>query len=326
MSEGVSNMNDTAAGRTDAAENEAAVQSAKPSSATAAGPAAATAPATADGRVPALEVRSISKYFGSVNALEDINLAVYSGEVTCVLGDNGAGKSTLIKVLSGVHDPDKGEVLFDGEPVTFAGPRDARARGVATVFQDLATVPLMSVWRNFFLGNEPTKGWGPLQRMDVKGAQRIMREEMAKMGIDVRDPNQTVGTLSGGERQAVAIARAVYFGAKVLILDEPTSALGVRQSGIVLKYVIQAREMGRAVIFITHNPHHAYPVGDRFVLLKRGRMLGSYAKSETSLDQLTSLMAGGAELEQLSHELQGASDPQMKEVAKELAAEAHTPA
>jgi simple sugar transport system ATP-binding protein len=220
-----------------------------------------------------------------------------------------------------VHTPDQGEVLFEGEPVSFAGPREARARGIATVFQDLATVPLMSVWRNFFLGNEPTRGWGPLQRMDIKGAQRIMRDEMAKMSIDVRDPDQTVGTLSGGERQAMAIARAVYFGAKVLILDEPTSALGVRQSGIVLKYIIQAREMGRAVIFITHNPHHAYPVGDRFVLLKRGRMLGSYLKSETSIAELTALMAGGAELEELSHELQRAVDPSLKEVAKELAAE-----
>src|SRR5207302_999232 len=150
-----------------------------------------------------------------------------------------------------------------------------------------------------------TRGRGPLQRMDVKGAQQIMREEMSKMGIDVRDPNQAVGTLSGGERQAVAIARAVYFGAKVLILDEPTSALGVRQSGIVLKYVVQARQLGRGVIFITHNPHHAYPVGDRFVLLKRGRMMGSYRKSETTLEQLTTMMAGGAELEQLSHELAG---------------------
>ncbi len=275
---------------------------------------------------PALEVRSVSKYFGSVNALEDISVSVHSGQVTCVLGDNGAGKSTLIKILSGVHSPDRGEVLFDGEPVSFSGPRDARARGIATVFQDLATVPLMSVWRNFFLGNEPTRGRGPLQRMDIKAAQRIMREEMSKMGIDVRDPDQTVGTLSGGERQAMAIARAVYFGAKVLILDEPTSALGVRQSGIVLKYVIQARSMGRAVIFITHNPHHAYPVGDRFVLLQRGRMLGAYAKADTSIAELTSMMAGGAELEELSHELEHAGDPSVKEVARELAAEAETPA
>src|ERR1700756_3364730 len=268
-----------------------------------------------------LEARNVSKYFGSVNALQDISLRVNAGEVTCVLGDNGAGKSTLIKILSGVYAPDTGELLMKGEPVTFTTPRDARAQGIATVFQDLATVPLMSVWRNFFLGKEPVRGRGPLQRMRVKEAQAIMRQEMAKMGIDVRDPNQTVGTLSGGERQAMAIARAVYFGAKVLILDEPTSALGVKQSGIVLKYIVQARGMGRAVIFITHNPHHAYPVGDRFVLLKRGRMMGSYAKSETSLEQLTTMMAGGAELEQLSHELQRAADPSIKEVAKELAAE-----
>jgi simple sugar transport system ATP-binding protein len=269
-----------------------------------------------------LEARSVSKYFGSVNALQDISLQVNAGEVTCVLGDNGAGKSTLIKILSGVHAPDKGELLMNGEPVTFTNPRDARALGIATVFQDLATVPLMSVWRNFFLGNEPTKGRGPLQRLDIKAAQSIMRDEMSKMGIDVRDPNQAVGTLSGGERQALSIARAVYFGAKVLILDEPTSALGVRQSGIVLKYVVQARASGRGVIFITHNPHHAFPVGDRFVLLKRGQMMGSYLKAQTSLDQLTTLMAGGAELEQLSDELQGlAADPELAEVAKELAAE-----
>lgn len=272
-----------------------------------------------------LEARNVSKYFGSVNALQDISLAVHAGEVTCVLGDNGAGKSTLIKILSGVHQPDEGELLLDGQPVRFGNPREARSAGIATVFQDLATVPLMSVWRNFFLGNEPTRGRGPLQRLDVKAAQSIMRAEMAKMGIDVRDPNQTVGTLSGGERQAVAIARAVYFGAKVLILDEPTSALGVKQSGIVLRYIVQARSMGRGVVFITHNPHHAYPVGDRFVLLRRGRTLGSLMKRETALDQLTTLMAGGAELEQLSHELQGiAGDPGLQEVAKELQAEADT--
>jgi simple sugar transport system ATP-binding protein len=274
-----------------------------------------------------LEARSVSKYFGSVNALQDISLKVNAGEVTCVLGDNGAGKSTLIKILSGVHQPDQGELMIDGEVVDFANPREARAAGIATVFQDLATVPLMSVWRNFFLGNEPTRGRGVLQRLDIKGAQEIMRTEMSKMGIDVRDPNQTVGTLSGGERQAVAIARAVYFGARVLILDEPTSALGVKQSGIVLKYIVQARAMGRGVVFITHNPHHAYPVGDRFVLLKRGQMMGSYLKSQTTLDQLTAMMAGGAELEQLSHELQNAAaDPAMAEVAKELAAEIKTTA
>jgi len=268
---------------------------------------------------PLLEARHISKYFGSVIALRDISMRVNAGEVTCVLGDNGAGKSTLIKILSGVHPHDEGELLIDGKPVKFAGPREARAAGISVVFQDLATVPLMSIWRNFFLGSEPTVGVGPARKLDIGFAKRVMRDEMSKMGIDVRDPNQAVGTLSGGERQAVAIARAVYFGAKVLILDEPTSALGVRQSGIVLKYVVQARERGLGVIFITHNPHHAYPVGDRFVLLNRGRLMGSYSKRETSLDELTKMMAGGDELERLSKELEKMSaDPGLKQVAEEL--------
>jgi len=277
-------------------------------------------------RAALVEMRSVSKHFGSVNALRDVSLEVHAGEVTCVLGDNGAGKSTLIKVLSGVFPPDSGEMVIDGTPVHFASPRVARAYGIATVFQDLATVPLMSLWRNFFLGNEPTRGRGPLRRMHIRRAKLVMHEEMAKMGIDVRDPDQPVGTLSGGERQAVAIARAVYFGANVLILDEPTSALGVRQSGIVLKYILQARELGRGVIFITHNPHHAYPVGDRFVLLQRGRLLGSYQKAETTVEHLTEMMAGGAELKELSHELEAIKDiPYVAEAARELSAEAHDP-
>ena len=274
-------------------------------------------------RLPLVEMRNVSKHFGGVNALQDVSLEVFAGEVTCVLGDNGAGKSTLIKILSGVFPPDSGELVMGGTPVRFANPRAARSYGVATVFQDLATVPLMSLWRNFFLGNEPSKGQGPLRRMDIVRAKLVMREEMAKMGISVRDPEQVVGTLSGGERQAVAIARAVYFGAKVLILDEPTSALGVRQSGIVLKYILQARELGKGVIFITHNPHHAYPVGDRFVLLQRGSLLGSYPKAETTVEHLTEMMAGGAELKELSHELEAMKDiPGVAQVALELAAEA----
>ena len=280
---------------------------------------------------PLLEVRDVAKYFGSVNALQGISLKVYAGQVTCVLGDNGAGKSTLIKILSGVFPPDEGEFLIEGKPVSLAGPREARAQGIATVFQDLATVPLMSLWRNFFLGQEPTTGRGPLQRLNAGKARTIMRTELLKMGIDVRDPNQNVGTLSGGERQALAIARAVYFGARVLILDEPTSALGVRQSGIVLKYVVQAREMGKGVIFITHNPHHAYPVGDRFYLLKRGQLMASVLKSETTVEGLTDMMAGGAELAELSKELMGltagagAPDAEVTEVARELAQEARDP-
>jgi simple sugar transport system ATP-binding protein len=251
-----------------------------------------------------LEVRHVSKYFGNVIALKDISCVVDRGNVTCVLGDNGAGKSTLIKILSGVYRHSEGEYLVEGEPVTFHSPRDAREQGIATVYQDLATVPLMSLWRNFFLGSEPMIGKGPLRRVDVKTARRIMREEMAKMGIDVRDPDQPVGTLSGGERQAVSIARAVYFGAKVLILDEPTSALGVKQSGVVLKYIVQARERGLGVIFITHNPHHAFPVGDRFVVLNRGRLMGNWARDEITRDALVQTMAGGAELDELTHEIE----------------------
>jgi simple sugar transport system ATP-binding protein len=253
---------------------------------------------------PMLEVRDVSKYFGNVIALRGVSTSVRAGEVTCVLGDNGAGKSTLIKLLAGVHPPDEGQLLLDGVPVRFTSPRAARDAGIATVYQDLALAPLMAVWRNFFLGSEPRRGWGPFRRLDVASAKRTVRAELAGMGIDIRDVDQPVGTLSGGERQAVAIARAVHFGARLLILDEPTSALGVKQAGVVLRHIAQARDRGLAVVFITHNPHHAYPVGDRFLILNRGRSLGDFAKAEITREELTRLMAGGAELDQLSHELQ----------------------
>jgi simple sugar transport system ATP-binding protein len=250
---------------------------------------------------PLLRLRNIAKYFGNVTALEGVSAIVNAGEVTCVLGDNGAGKSTFIKILSGLHKPSEGEYLIDGVPVEFESPRDARARGIATVYQDLAITPLMSVWRNFFLGAEPMKS-GVLMRSSFM--KKTAKEELAKMGIDIRDVDQPVGTLSGGERQSVAIARAVYYGARVLILDEPTSALGVRQSGVVLKYVLAAAERGLGVIFITHNPNHAYPVGDRFLILNRGKSLGEFGKSDISRDEMTRLMAGGGELDQLTAELQ----------------------
>jgi simple sugar transport system ATP-binding protein len=257
--------------------------------------------------VPALQLKDVGKSFGSVIALRDISLHVDPGTVTCVLGDNGAGKSTLIKILSGVHQPTEGEMLVNGDPTTFSSPRDALGAGIATVFQDLATVPLMSVWRNFFLGNEPRRGIGPVKLLDAGKAKGVCREELLAMGIDIRDPEQAVGTLSGGERQAVAIARAVYFGAKVLILDEPTSALGVKQSGVVLKYIIQARERGIAVVFITHNPHHAHMVGDRFYLLNRGVMINEFERQTVTREELVRAMAGGAELEALAHELDTAT-------------------
>jgi simple sugar transport system ATP-binding protein len=252
--------------------------------------------------VPLVRLTSVGKNYGSIIALTDINLEVSGGEVTCVLGDNGAGKSTLIKIISGLHQPTAGSYEVDGVPVSFDSPRQAMEHGIATVYQDLAVVPLMPVWRNFFLGNEVRKGL----RIDIPFMRKTCKDELLAMGIDLRDVDQAIGTLSGGERQCVAISRAVYFGAKVLILDEPTAALGVKQSGVVLKYILQARERGLGVIFITHNPHHAYPVGDRFLLLNRGRSIGYYKKSQITRDELTGLMAGGSELEQLSHELEGA--------------------
>lgn len=252
---------------------------------------------------PLVELKSVSKYFGSVIALKDVSFDVHSGEVHCLLGDNGAGKSTLIKVLSGVHLPDEGEILVGGTHMHFNSPKDTLDKGIATVYQDLALVPLMSVARNFFLGREPLKKMGPLSQFDVEYANRTAFRELSEMGIQLRDPEQPVGTLSGGERQCLAIARAIHFGAKVLILDEPTSALGVHQASVVLKLIVQSKARGIGVIFISHNVHHAYVVGDRFTLLKRGRNAGTYLKSEISRDQLLNLMAGGKELVDLEQEI-----------------------
>ncbi|GAB6897646.1 ATP-binding cassette domain-containing protein [Kineosporia succinea] len=251
-----------------------------------------------------IEVRDLGKRFGNVIALQGISTSVRSGEVTCVLGDNGAGKSTLIKILAGSHPHGEGTLLIDDQERRLSSPREALDAGIATVYQDLAVVPLMPVWRNFFLGSEVTRGRGPLRRLDVARMKETTRTELAAMGIDLRDVDQPIGTLSGGERQCVAIARAVHFGARVLILDEPTAALGVKQSGVVLKYIAKARDRGLGVVFITHNPHHAHPVGDRFVLLRRGRSLGDFAKKDLPMDELVSMMAGGAELESLAHELE----------------------
>lgn len=241
---------------------------------------------------PLLAARDIAKQFGSVVALSGVSFDLMPGEVHCLLGDNGAGKSTLIKILSGVHQPSRGELVVDGKPATFETPRDALDQGIATVFQDLAMIPLMSVARNFFLGREPIKRLGPIPMLDDERAAAITRDEMQKMGIELRDPGQPVGTLSGGERQCVAIARAVYFGAKVLILDEPTSALGVTQTAIVLQCIEGVRSRGLGVIFITHNVRHAIEVGDRFTVLNRGRTLGCRTKAGAKAEELQSLMSG----------------------------------
>lgn len=252
---------------------------------------------------PIIELKSVSKHFGTVVALREVNFAVNPGEVHCLLGDNGAGKSTLIKILAGVHRPSSGEYRIDGEAIQITSPRQALDKGIGTVYQDLAMIPLLSITRNFFLGREPKIGWGPFSQFDVARADSIVVNELADIGIDVRDPSQAVGTLSGGERQCLAIARAVHFGARVLILDEPTSALGVHQAAIVLKYVAQARIRGLGVIFISHNIHHAYTVADRFTLLNRGRSQGTFLRSEITRDEVLHVMAGGEDLRRVEREI-----------------------
>ena len=253
---------------------------------------------------PLLSLRGIGKSYGSFAALQNVGLSVRKGEVTCILGDNGAGKSTLIGIIAGLHGYDEGEYLVDGSRVSFTSPRDALDLGISAVYQTPALVPLMSIWRNFFLGSEIVRRVGPFRRLDSEKMVETASVELRRMGIEITDLDQPVGTLSGGQRQVVAIARAVHFGARVLILDEPTAALGVAQSGLVLRFIAQAaREQGVGVIFITHNPHHAFMVGDHFVVLSRGRVELDAARADLSLEDLMFHMAGGPGLAALEHEL-----------------------
>ncbi len=249
--------------------------------------------------LPVLAVRGLGKRFGSVVALEGVDVALRAGEVTCVVGDNGAGKSVFIKMLCGLIDPSDGVMLLDGAPTEFSSPRQARAQGIVAVYQDLALAPLMSLWRNFFMGAEPVKGWGVFQRFDVRYAKQAMQAELEKLGIDLGAPDRAAHTLSGGERQGLAIARALYYGARVLILDEPTSALGVRQSGAVLRLIRRAAQRGAAVVLVTPKPQHAFWVGDRFLVFQRGRLVEDRPSESLTLESLSYLMAGGGEVDEL---------------------------
>ncbi len=254
---------------------------------------------------PIVAMQGIEKHFGPVIALNGVSFDVRPGECHCLLGDNGAGKSTFIKTMSGVHKPTRGEILFEGKPMSFSSPRDAMEAGIATVYQDLAMIPLMSVTRNFWMGREPVRRVGPFNFIDFKHANETTMEEMRKMGINLRSPEQAVGTLSGGERQTVAIARAVHFGAKVLILDEPTSALGVRQTANVLSTIDKVRKTGIGIVFITHNVRHAMAVGDRFTVLNRGKTLGTAQRGQITPGELQDLMAGGQDMVELEGSLGG---------------------
>ncbi|RFA10723.1 ABC transporter ATP-binding protein [Subtercola boreus] len=253
---------------------------------------------------PLLKLSNVGKSYAGTDALADISLQVEPGKVLCLLGDNGAGKSTLIKILSGFHTPTTGTVEIGGKPVVFHSPRDASANGIATVHQYGGTFPLMTVGRSFFVGVEPTKGWGPFKRFDKAKANEISVRELKSLGITrINDGNRLVGGMSGGERQSLAIARAVYFGAKLLILDEPTAALGVKEASHVLRIIMQARRKGIAVVFVTHNVLHAMTVGDNFSVLIHGRLADSFAKGERTREQITDLMAGGEAMAELEAEI-----------------------
>jgi len=254
---------------------------------------------------PILELKNINKSFGPIDVLQDISLQVKAGEVLCLLGDNGAGKSTLIKLMSGVYVPSSGTVLMDGEPVAFTTPREASGKGIATVHQFGGTFPLMSIGRSFFVGAEPTKGWGPFKIFDRKKANEIAVKSVQDFGITrIDDGDRLVGGLSGGERQSLAIARAVYFGARVLILDEPTAALGVKQASHVLRIVNQAKKRGLAVVFITHQVTHAMAVGDHFAVLIRGAVAADFKKGQKTREEITDLMAGGEAMAELESEIE----------------------
>jgi simple sugar transport system ATP-binding protein len=250
--------------------------------------------------VPVLELRGVSVRYGNVPALHRVSLALRPGEVTCVLGENGSGKSTLVAVLSGLRRHDDGLLLLEGEAVRFRSPRHARAAGVATVWQDLAVAPLLSVWRNFFLGAEPTRGAWPVRRLDLDKAREITVRGMARVGVTGVDPDQPASARQAGERQSLAVARALHFGARALVVDEPTAPMTVAQHALVLQSVVAAREEGLAVLLVTHNPRYAHLVGDRFVLLGHGSVAGRLTREDVDADDLTRLIAGGEEFAALS--------------------------
>jgi simple sugar transport system ATP-binding protein len=249
---------------------------------------------------PVLELRAVSVRYGSVAALSRVSVGFRAGQLTCVLGENGSGKSTLVSVLSGLRRHDEGELLLDGVPVRFRSPRQARTAGIATVWPDLAVAPLLSVWRNFFLGAEPTRGTWPLRRLDVDRARVLTEQAMARVGVSGLDPDMPASALQAGERQSLAVARALHFGARALIVDEPTAPVTVAQHRLVLHSLLTARREGLAVIFVTNNPRYAHLVGDRYLLLAGGQVAGTLTRDDVDENDLVRLLAGGEELAALS--------------------------
>lgn len=242
--------------------------------------------------VALVKMEKIGRRFGTITALDDVNFEIGYQEIVGLLGDNGAGKSTLIKVLTGVHPPTSGQIYLEGQPVNMTSPQDARDLGIETVYQDLALVPLMNISRNFYLGREPRKRVGPLHILDKRTMAERTTEALAHIGIKIRGAEEPVGTLSGGERQSIAIGRAVHFGTKLLILDEPTSALSIGETRKVLTYTQEAKKRGLSVIFITHNIHHVFEVADRFTIISHGHKVGDFRRDEVTQDEVAGMIMG----------------------------------
>ncbi|MCA0145838.1 ATP-binding cassette domain-containing protein [Blastococcus sp. LR1] len=252
---------------------------------------------------PVIELRGLTVRYGNVPALNRVNAVLRSGEITCVLGENGSGKSTLVSVLSGLGRHDEGELLVAGMPVRFRSPRHSRALGIATVWQDLAVAPLLSIWRNFFLGVEPTRGVWPLRRLDVAGARETTVRAMARVGVTALDPDQPASALQAGERQSLAVARALHFGARALVIDEPVTPMTVARQTLFGQAILAARAQGLAVVVVTNNPRYAHLIGDRFLLLAHGQVAATLTRDDIDADDLTALMAGGEQLSTLTDAL-----------------------
>jgi len=239
---------------------------------------------------PLVEMRNIHKWYGRIHALKGVDFKVNEGEVVGLVGDNGAGKSTLIKILCGVHLPDKGEIFFKGNKVRFASPKDAIRLGIEAIHQSTGLVDTLDIKRNIFLGREPVKKIGPVRWLNLKRMAEDSIKALKKIGLEINSPSTKVEELSGGQRQGVAIARAIYFKTNLLLLDEPTNNLSVKETEKVLEYVHELRRQGTSSVFITHNLYHVYPIADRIVILKLGEKIGEFKKEETSVEELIELI------------------------------------
>lgn len=240
---------------------------------------------------PMFRLRGLSKSFGRVQALSDFDLEIHAGQIIGLVGDNGAGKSTLIKILSGIYQPDHGTIFAGEERKHITSYRDSQALGIATIYQDRALVDSVSIFRNIFMGNEITTGLGRMKKNNMRDITRRLLQESISIGLT--DPNKEVGELSGGQKQAVAIVRAIHFKARLLLLDEPTNALSVKESQQVMAFVKGLREEGISSLFVTHNLFHVYSIADRFVVLNRGIKVGDYRKTDISIEELEKIIVSG---------------------------------